>query len=415
MAEKILLINHYAGSPAHGMEFRPFYFSRQWVRDGHQVHVFAASFSHLRAHNPVGVKWVLREVLDGVVYHWFRTPVYQGNGPGRILNMAVFMVWMLLGLPFFLLKTRFSVVIGSSTYPLDMVPAWILARLQGARLVFEVHDLWPLSPRELGQYSTWHPFILLMQWGENFAYSKCDTCVSLLPKALIHMLEHGLMRRKFLYIPNGIDMTEWESLQEALSSEHAEAIEALRCRLGFVLGYVGTLGLANALDTLVEATATCQDLTFGVVFIGSGPAKLALEKKAIDLGLQERMLFLPPIPKRQVPQALARMDALYIGWQRTPLYRFGISPNKLFDYMMAGKPILHAIEAGNDPVAEAACGITVEPESPSALIEGLEFLLRLSPEARQSMGSNGRKYVLERHQISQLATRMMNQITSKQP
>ncbi|MFA7329625.1 MAG: glycosyltransferase family 4 protein [Candidatus Delongbacteria bacterium] len=415
MAENILLINHYAGSPTHGMEFRPFYFSREWQREGHEVHVFAASFSHLRSHNPAGVTWVRKEVLDGVHYHWFRTPTYRGNGLGRILNMGVFLLWLIAGLPVFIWKYRFSVVIASSTYPLDMVPAWILARLHKAKLVFEVHDLWPLSPLELGRYSRLHPFILLMQWGENFAYSHCDTCVSLLPKAMNHMLEHGLQRRKFLYIPNGIDLAEWESLQEELGTEQVEAIEDLRARVGFLLGYVGSHGLANALDTLVEAIAACQTQSFGVVMIGSGPAKPGLMQKAADLGLGDRIIFLPPIPKRQVPQALARMDALYIGWQRTPLYRFGISPNKLFDYMMAGKPILHAIEAGNDPVVEAACGISVAPESTSALIEGLEFILHLSPEARASMGDKGREYVREKHQISHLAGKMIHQITSPRP
>jgi glycosyltransferase involved in cell wall biosynthesis len=412
MAERILLINHYAGSPAHGMEFRPFYFARHWARGGHDVHVFAASFSHLRSRNPDGVRLLRREVLDGVTYHWFRTPRYQGNGVGRIVNMMVFLLWLLASLPVILAWKRFSVVIASSTYPLDMVPAWTLSRLQRARLVFEVHDLWPLSPMELGGFSPLHPFILLMQWGENFAYRRCDACVSLLPKALDHMLGHGLQRRKYLHIPNGVDLGEWESLQEELGPEHVRALDELRGRHGFVLGYVGGHGLSNALDTLVEAVAGAGSLSFGVAMIGAGPCKETLARKARELGIGDRMVFLPPIPKRQVPKALSAMDALYIGWQRTALYRFGISPNKLFDYMMSGKPILHAIEAGNDPVAEAACGVSVEPESPRALLDGLEFILHLSPEARGSMGARGREFVLQRHVVAHLADRMLKAVTT---
>lgn len=406
MAQRILLINHYAGSPAHGMEFRPYYFTRHWARGGHDVHVFASSFSHLRSRNPEDVRLLRRENLDGVTYHWFRTPRYQGNGVGRIVNMAAFLGWLLAMVPAILLWKRFDVVIASSTYPLDMVPAWLLARLQGARLVFEVHDLWPLSPMELGGFSPRHPFIRVMQWGEDFACRRCDLCVSLLPKALDHLRAHGLEERKYLHVPNGVDLDEWESHREELGPGHVRALDELRARHGFVLGYVGGHGLSNALDTLVEAVAAGPPHV-GVAMIGSGPAKAELERKARERGLEDRLVFLPPIPKRQVPRALEAMDALYIGWQRTPLYRFGISPNKLFDYMMAGKPILHAIEAGNDPVADAGCGVSVEPENVHALLEGLATLSAMTPAERLTLGARGRAFVREHHLVNRLADQML--------
>jgi glycosyltransferase involved in cell wall biosynthesis len=404
---KVLLINHYAGSPHHGMEFRPFYFARQWVRDGHEVEILAASFSHLRAKNPASV-WLRRsEVLEGIRYKWFRTPAYNGNGVGRVVNMLTFLAWLVVLIPRMAWR-RPDVVIASSTYPLDMVPAWVAARLCGARLVFEVHDLWPLSPKELGQLSDRHPFILLMQWGENFAYRHCDLCVSLLPKAFEHMRAHGLNAERYLYIPNGIDPEEWQTEVGVLDRSHREALVALRARHPFVLGYVGSHGLANALDTLLEAVSECRDERLGVVMIGGGPERARLQGKAASLGLEDRMVFLPPLPKRQVPSALAHMDALYIGWARSSLYRFGISPNKLFDYMMAGKPILHAIEAGNDPVREAGCGISVGPENVSFLVEGLEQLMGVSPEERAGMGGRGREFVLRHHRLDTLARTMMD-------
>lgn len=403
---RILLINHYAGTPQRGMEFRPFYFGREWVRAGHETTVLAASQSHVRAKNPdVRGLW-LEETLEGVRYRWLRTPRYRGNGFGRILNMLAFLVWLVVLAPFEALR-RPAVVIASSTYPLDVFPAWLIARLCGAKLVYEVHDLWPLSPVELGGMSAGHPFVRLMQVGENFAYRHCDVCVSLLPAALEHMKAHGLAENKFRYVPNGVDLSEWEEGREALPDGHREALAELRARKGLLLGYLGTHGLANALHTLLHAAVRLKDEPIGVVLVGGGPDKEALVRQAEELGLGGSVLFLPPVGKRQVPAALAELDVLYIGLQQQPLFRFGISPNKIFDYMMAARPIVNGIEAGNDPVAEAGCGRSVPSEDPEALAAAVRELAALDPADRAALGERGREFVRSRHQIRNLAAEML--------
>jgi glycosyltransferase involved in cell wall biosynthesis len=118
------------------------------------------------------------------------------------------------------------------------------------------------------------------------------------------------------------------------------------------------------------------------------------------------------IAKGEVPALLARMDALVISWHRNPLYRYGISPNKLFDYMLAAKPILHGSEATNDPVAEAECGITVEPENATALADAIRRLLALGADERARIGENGRRYVLQNHDCSVLARRFLETVMS---
>jgi glycosyltransferase involved in cell wall biosynthesis len=107
---------------------------------------------------------------------------------------------------------------------------------------------------------------------------------------------------------------------------------------------------------------------------------------------------------------LREADIAYIGWKRQPLYRFGIAPNKLMDYMMAGVAVLHSVEAGNDPVAEANCGLTVAPESPDAVVVGLRELAALSPGARRAMGERGRGFVLAHHSYPVLARRFLEAI-----
>jgi glycosyltransferase involved in cell wall biosynthesis len=108
-----------------------------------------------------------------------------------------------------------------------------------------------------------------------------------------------------------------------------------------------------------------------------------------------------------VPAFLAAIDIAYIGWQRVPIYRFGIAPNKLMDYMMAGCAVLHSVEAGNDPVAESGCGLTVAPEAPEAIADGLRRLAALPLAERQAMGERGRHFVLAHHTYPVLAQRFL--------
>ena len=111
--------------------------------------------------------------------------------------------------------------------------------------------------------------------------------------------------------------------------------------------------------------------------------------------------------QQSLPSLLAVMDVCYIGLQRQPLFRFGVSPNKLMDYMMAGKPVIHAIEAGNDLVAESGCGISVPPEDPVAIAEAIKKLMSMSSAEREEMGGRGKEYVIANHDYKVLARKFL--------
>jgi glycosyltransferase involved in cell wall biosynthesis len=395
----ILLINHYAGSVRHGMEYRPYYLAREWVRLGHRVRIVASARSHIRARAPeLGGADRLDETIDGIDYTWFATPPYQGNGAARVRNIASFVLRLYREGRALVREVRPNVVIASSTYPLDIWPAHRIARLAGARLLFEVHDLWPLSPMELGGYSRRHPFIMLLQAAENYACRHADAVVSILPKVREHLEAHGMAPHKLLVVPNGTDPAEWLSDAPELPAELERSLDALRARAALIVGYAGTHGIANALDTLLDAavllrarSAPTRQIAF--VLVGGGPGKPALQRRAHQLGL-DNVHFFDPVAKHQVPALLRRFDLAYIGWQRQPLYRFGIAPNKLIDYMMAARPVLHAVDAGNDPVAEAGCGLTVAPDDPRALADGVLAMLSLGEAGRAALGQRGRAYAM---------------------
>ncbi|MBT9455975.1 MAG: glycosyltransferase family 4 protein [Burkholderiaceae bacterium] len=399
---RILLINHYAGSPELGMEYRPYYLAREWVRAGHQVLILGASQSHVRSQQPQPGS----QVLDGIHYCWYETPPYEGNGLGRVKNIWAFCRQVWKDADILAQSFQPDAVIASSTYPMDIWVARRIARAAKARLVYEVHDLWPLSPIELSGMSARHPFALLCQKAENDAYRDADVVVSMLPKVQDHMQSHGLDLRKLVIVPNGIALDEWQGEGEPLALPLADHLAAQRAAGRLVLGYAGSHGLPNALDVLLDAAKLLKDEPVAIVMVGGGHEKARLEARVREEGLANVAMF-EPIPKAQIPALLAAFDVAYIGWQRVPIYRFGIAPNKLMDYMMAGCAVLHSVEAGNDPVAEAGCGLTVAPQDAWAVADGVRQLAKLTPLQRREMGQRGRDFVLARHTYPVLAQRFI--------
>lgn len=403
----ILLINHYAGSPWHGMEYRPYYLAREWVRLGHHVQIVASAQSHVRTQQPqLAGKYHLKETIDGIQYTWFKTPVYTGNGTGRVRNMASFVSQLYREGKRLALSFKPDIVIASSTYPMDIWPAHRIAKIAKAKLVFEVHDLWPLSPMELGGMSKWHPFILLVQAAEDYAYRYADVVVSMLPEVLSYMESRGMAPQKLHIVPNGIDPAEWRADGLTLNAMVKNVLSQLKAQGLSIIGYAGAHGVANSLDTFLNAAKLMQNEKFAFVLVGSGQDKIVLQQRAQTEGILN-VIFIDPVKKEQIPALLQWFDIAYIGLQRQSLFRFGIAPNKLMDYMMAGRSVLMAIESGNDPVCEARCGLTVKPENPKAVANGIRSLLALTEDERLAMGRRGQTFVLKNHTYPVLAKRFL--------
>jgi len=398
----IFLINHYAGSPKHGMEYRPYYLAREWVNAGHKVKIVAASASHLRANGPVVAGKMTSEEVDGIDYVWIKTPDYSGNGITRVFNLLSFAKSIYLGRSKILNGFVPDLVIASSPHPFVIRAAKKISDQSRAKLVFEVRDLWPLSLVELGGMHPMHPFITLMQREEDYAFRYSDKIASLLPVAKDYMIGRGMHEEKFFFAPNGIVIAEGGNSQ-ALPGPMVEKIERFKMKYKLLVGFAGSHGIANALDSLVDAAGLVRDEdAIGFVLVGKGDEKPQLIRKSRGMGL-ENVLFLEEIEKAMVPSFLESMDVLYIGLRNHPLFRFGVSPNKLFDYMMSGKPIIYAINSGNDPVDDAKCGVSCEPENPAAVVKAIIKIKEMPDESRLAMGEAGCNYVQKHHDYSVLA------------
>jgi glycosyltransferase involved in cell wall biosynthesis len=392
-APAVWIVNQYAGSPRHGMEYRHYYLARALASCGVDPVVISGSRSHLFTAPPRVSGPFTLQALDGVTYCWVALPPYRrAVSAARVVNMAAFA--LALGrLPGRRLPRPDAILVSSpSPFPVPVAARW--ARRFGARLVFEVRDIWPLTLQELAGLSPRHPLAVVMQRLEDYAYRVSDGVVSVLPAADRHMVARGMDPAKFHYLPNGID------LDAALPGGAAPAAvrEAIRPDT-FTVGFVGTLGRANVLETLIDAAGLLDPRAFQIVVVGHGPERERLQARAAGA---PNVVFAGPVAKDRVPAAIGLFDACYVGYRRSSLYRFGVSPNKLYDYMAAGRPVLFAADAANQPVEEADCGRTVPPEDPAALAEAIRSLAACTPAERVRLGANGRAYVERHHSYDRL-------------
>lgn len=401
----ILLINHYAGSDYHGMEFRPYYMAREWKSMGHNVTILGADFSHLRKKNPVVQEDFQEEIIDGITYVWVKTPEYKGNGVGRIKNISTFMWKLRCNYKKIADKYKPDAVIASSTYPLDIYPAHRIAKRCNAKLCFEIHDLWPLSPMEIGGFSEKNPAIVVLQRAEDFAFKNSDVIVSILPDADKHIKERGFNTDKFVYVPNGIIVNDEE--KNPPMEKTIERLQELKAQGYFLVGYTGNHSPANVLDTLIDAGKNTTDEKVKYILIGNGNVKDELIEYAKSNNVTN-VEFLDPILKDNMDNALQLLDVCFISLKKQNLFNYGVSPNKLFDYMMAARPVIYAVEASNDPVKDCGCGITVPAEDPKAVAEAVIKIKNLTDEEKKEMGQKGKAYVLENHMYHPLAEKFLN-------
>ncbi len=387
--KNIWIINEYAGSPYHGMEFRHYYLGKELVKSGHKVTIISSSYSHLFKHLPKQG----RENIDGVNYLWLKTFNYgNSHDKRRVLKWFLF-TFKCFFLPFMLKKP--NVIIVSPMAPFPILPAWILSKIYRAKLIYEVKDIWPLSIIELGGHSPAHPLIRLMSWCERLALTKSDTIVSNLQNYGEHIKDLGL-KRDFEWISNGVDIDELSQI-EPLPKEIQMQVPNDK----FIVGYTGTIGVANALDSFLEASKYIDSDEIVFVVVGCGQEKERLMKLYKN---SKNIIFIDSIAKKQVQSMLGLFDVCYIGLQKEKLFKYGVSPNKLFDYMFAEKPIVYAIDSGKSNIVQIAnCGISVEAENPQAIADGIMTLYKMSDDERAKMGQNGKEYVMEHFRYDKLA------------
>jgi glycosyltransferase involved in cell wall biosynthesis len=415
----VWIVNHYASTPDRPAGTRHFELARQLVKRGHSVTIFAAGFGHLTGQEKrLGSGSLYRsEWFDGVRFVWLRTLPYRGNTWRRQLNMLSFLA------AFVVVQTREKApdtVVGSTVHPFAAFGGWLVARLRGAKFVFEIRDLWPQTLVDLGAMRIGSPGERLLRALEAFLVRRASVVITLLPGMRNYLTEHGLPAHHVVYIPNGADLAAFAASAPVGDESEAvtrslQEITRLRADGRFVLGYLGAFGRVNRVDVIVQAAAVAERRDpgrVGVVLIGEGPEGLEAERLA---AATPAVRFGPSVPKHFVPTILRALDATVVHTTLTPVYRYGISFNKLFEYMAAERPVIFACESAYDPVQATGAGLTVQPDDPERLAGAFLELASATPEARAAMGSAGRSYVAREHNFEHLGETLNAVIEGRLP
>ena len=407
--KEVWLINQYANPPDVGTAGRHYYFACELAKQGFSVALVTSSYNHLMRFPPKVSEKLTQEVRDGYRQVWVRVGQYaNAHSTGRILNWIQF-AWCIRKLPD-ILKNKPAAILCSSPSIFSFLGARYLAKRTNARLIFEVRDIWPLTLIELGGLSRHNPFVMLLQCIEDYAYKSSEKVVSNLPNAVQHMVERGMDPRKFVWIPNGITEDEVRK-PEPLD----ENVFAQIPRDSFLVGYAGTLGKANAIEHLIEAAWLLREKTeIKFVIVGNGRDKSNLLRLAQDRELNN-VVFIDTIPKRQIQSILSVFDVCFIGWRNERLYDYGIAANKLTDYLVSGKPVLHSYSGSNDLVKIYKAGVSVPAEEPAEIARGVVTLYEMNEKERQRLGANGRRAAWKYHDYRELATKLATVLQGQEP
>jgi glycosyltransferase involved in cell wall biosynthesis len=396
--KEVWIINHYSQEPGHAGGTRHFALARHLVPFGWHASLIAASVElntgrqRLRA----GERRRLDEI-ESVPFLWVRTPQYKGNGLGRMLNMLAFS-WRAWWPSTTRALPRPDVIVGSSVHPFAALAAARLARRFGVPFLFEVRDLWPQTLIDLGRITESGFTARMMRWMEGLLYRQAAATIVLLPRAGEYIGRFGIPRERIVWIPNGVDLGTFDAEPPRKTGDP------------FTLMYFGAHGEANGLDNVLRALALAIGAKGGarlrLRLIGDGPLKLGLQALAAKLGLGEHVSFEAPVPKSTIPGLAAQADAFVFNLVDAPVFRYGISSNKLFDFLAAARPVIFCCDASNNPVEDAGAGISVPPGRPEALAEAIRRMAALPLAERARMGAAGRRYVEIDHGFGHLAERL---------
>jgi glycosyltransferase involved in cell wall biosynthesis len=370
----VWILNHYA-TLGHGRHYKLAYYL---ARRGHLVTIFAASTVHGTERNLIIGKAPYTLEEDGPVPSiLIRARDYSGNGWDRIGNMVDYAL-RVVSVSKKLRVVKPDVVIASSVHPLTWLSGYIIARRYNAKFIAETRDLWPQTLIDMGRLRENSIVAKVLYWFERFIYTKADKLIFTMPGGKDYVASLGLDTSKVAYINNGVDLEEFHQnkVTHVLPDADLDRTDV------FKVVYTGSMGQANALHYVVEAAEILQRRGFSkILFLlyGDGYQKMKLEELARSKGLTN-IRFRGRVEKRFVPSILSRSDLNIFTGQHIPLYKYGLSLNKMFEYFATGKPTISNIECGYDLLDKYQCGITVQGGCPEALADGIIKFYNMPPE-----------------------------------
>jgi glycosyltransferase involved in cell wall biosynthesis len=403
----ILLIHQVFVRPDDPGGTRHYEMAQRLVHSGHKVTILASRYSYQTG---LRVTEQDREILESGL-EVVRCRVWGSVNRSFFWRTVGFFSFMMSSFFEGLAQPKVDLVWGTSPPLPQVLTAWLVARMKGAKFLFEIRDLWPAFAIQLGILK--NPILVrLSLFLERFLYGRADRLVVNSPGFFSHLESRGAKKEKIILIRNGVDPAMFDPASEGTDFRARYSLEKK-----FVALYAGAHGISNDLTVLLEAAELLKgDPRIRFLLVGDGKEKPNLVLLATERKL-DNVLFLPPVAKHDMAGVLAASDCGIAILKSIPLYGTTF-PNKVFDYMAAGRPVVLAIDGVIRKVVEdARAGVAVPPGNARALADAVRGLAD-DPAAARKMGARGRKVVerdFSREEQAREMERLMQEMLSKKP
>lgn len=384
---RVLVVNHYAVPGGAGGGTRHVDLARHWAQDGHSTVIVASSFNHFAPGRRLAP---VTPIADGAELRARWTPGYAGNGIGRVVDM----LWFAAGVSATRKRSldRPDVVIGSTPHPLAAYGALRLARRLRVPFVLEIRDLWPQTLIDLGGLSAASPIARALFRLEASLLRSAALVVYVPPAADNYFRERGLRLQAAVHVPNA---TTTQAPDPDLRHPVLDVIDEQHREGRVVFSYTGALGHANDLPALIAAAHLAADKKAFLLICGDGPERPGLE--SLLQGGPGNVQLVGQVPKPVAFAVQRASDANVFHLRPAAVFRYGLSPNKLADYLMSGRPLLYAGPEVDNPAGRAGSGVVAAPSDPSSIAAAMVSIISMSAEERSSRGARGRAFAEVHH------------------
>ena len=384
----IWIFHNYSMLPEHGQLNRPYYFGKYLAREGHSPVVFAGSHPHNTALQLIEGKEAFK-VYQNEPFPWVlvKTCNYEGSKVKRVWSMFEYYFHARKAAKSF---EKPDVIIGSSAHPLAALLAVQLGKKYHAKSVVEIRDLWPESIVAYGIAGARNPLVLALRHFEKWLYVHADELIFTMEGAYDYIVELGwekqIPREKVHYINNGVDLEAFDSDRERFTVSDPDLEDPRR----FKVVYTGSVRKVNNLGLLLDAAKLIEDEKIRFLIWGDGDEVSALQER-VEAEKITNVIYKGRVEKKYIPFITSSADLNIAHNTPSPLFRFGVSFNKLFEYMAAGKPILSDFPCAYNPAVQCGAGTDVREPTAENVARAVEHMANADENTKRSYGENARK------------------------
>ncbi len=397
--KNIWLINQYSYPPGKSGWRRHFDLFRYFDRGKYNIDIICGSFLHNSEKQHL-LKKNEREGFieeEGIKYHILRVMCYSKH-IDRLIAMIQFFFKVIFFSKKLLKKSKPDIIIASSPHPFNGLAGMYLAKKYKCPFIIEIRDLWPETWVAMGATTRKSIIYKIFAYIEKKLYKNADKIVTLTANK-DYYISIGVDEKKVEIVSNGVDLESYDSNLREYKTP------LILPKDKFNILYTGSHAQGDSLDILIEVAKSLLNKRIEFHLVGEGVAKNELKKLVQNYNL-DNVKFYDVVKKYEIPSLLKESNVLVMLLRDIPLYKYGMSPNKMYEYFASAKPIIFSGNVANDMVKEANAGISVEAENIEKIREAILALYNISKEEREILGKNGRKYVAENYDTKVLSKKV---------